>query len=292
MSLEKKAWAVVYHDLTKLNWLSRAAEELGYVLVTKDAAEECKGRQAKHHAGLPALEAPLRNPRNPVSDILAKPATDIFVYADSHQTSLIPQPQEQPTDSSPAVLPLSQVLTPDSTRGVTSSMHNPDNAMLDDPTNQSQGSAEVVVIPPALPALSPIPLLLGLAEMLNTLQANLMTSFTNQITALSARIDVQDEVIKITGQAKKTAAKGKATARIAKPSHNSEPGPSLLGLTPPVPPMGMDGDAVPIPIGPAVAHALPVPNPLPTPVPAPVQQPRGPRALLPEQARWAGVDDC
>ncbi|KAI9444351.1 hypothetical protein BJY52DRAFT_1194440 [Lactarius psammicola] len=51
ISSEKKAWAVAYRDSVKLEWLSKAAEELGYVLVSKDDAEEREGRQAKRHAG-------------------------------------------------------------------------------------------------------------------------------------------------------------------------------------------------------------------------------------------------
>ncbi|KAI9438381.1 hypothetical protein BJY52DRAFT_1381376 [Lactarius psammicola] len=51
ISSKKKAWAVAYRDLVKLDWLTKAAEELGYVLISKDDAEEREGRMAKHHAG-------------------------------------------------------------------------------------------------------------------------------------------------------------------------------------------------------------------------------------------------
>ncbi|KAI9451870.1 hypothetical protein BJY52DRAFT_1190684 [Lactarius psammicola] len=131
-----------------------------------------------------APDAPLHNPKA----TLLEPDMDVSVYATSRQQSLAPVMIPLPPDPSP----LSRVLTPDSTRGVASSMHNPENAMADDPLAISQ--PEVVVIPPALPPLQAIPLLPGLAEMLNALQANLMTSFTAQINHLSSRIDAQDEV--------------------------------------------------------------------------------------------------
>ncbi|KAI9437074.1 hypothetical protein BJY52DRAFT_1230250 [Lactarius psammicola] len=51
ISSEKKAWAVAYRDSVKLDWLTKAAEELGYILVSKDDAEEREGRTAKCHAG-------------------------------------------------------------------------------------------------------------------------------------------------------------------------------------------------------------------------------------------------
>ncbi|KAI9454343.1 hypothetical protein BJY52DRAFT_1225141 [Lactarius psammicola] len=51
ISSEKKVWAVAYRDSVKLDWLIKAAEELGYVLVSKDDAEEREGRMAKRHAG-------------------------------------------------------------------------------------------------------------------------------------------------------------------------------------------------------------------------------------------------
>ncbi|KAI9431997.1 hypothetical protein BJY52DRAFT_1199400 [Lactarius psammicola] len=80
-----------------------------------------------------------------------------------------PDPITAPTLECP---PPSHVTTPDLTRGVASSMHNPSNAMVDDnPVPVEQGLTPGAV--PVLPQLSSIPLLLRLAEMLNTLQANL-----------------------------------------------------------------------------------------------------------------------
>ncbi|KAI9449122.1 hypothetical protein BJY52DRAFT_1227940 [Lactarius psammicola] len=51
ISSEKKAWVVTYRDSVKLDWLTKAAEELGYTLISKDDAEECEGRMAKRRAG-------------------------------------------------------------------------------------------------------------------------------------------------------------------------------------------------------------------------------------------------
>ncbi|KAI9450051.1 hypothetical protein BJY52DRAFT_1227411 [Lactarius psammicola] len=225
ISSEKKAWAVAYRDSNKLDWLKKAAEELGYALVSKDDAEEREGRQAKRHTGpsgsvpatpanrprmldnsqtpkawktkgkrsanpgpkrsrAPSLssqissqerpdkdmpnadvkrslffassypetiaalqdvqsrapaaaatisgisvpqavrpsqapEAPIRNPKAP----LLEPETDVSVYVDSRAPS--PKITSAPIHGSP----LSRILTPDSTRGVASSMHNPDNVM-------------------------------------------------------------------------------------------------------------------------------------------------------------------
>ncbi|KAI9437379.1 hypothetical protein BJY52DRAFT_1230162 [Lactarius psammicola] len=266
ISSEKKAWAVAFRDSNKLAWLTKAAEEMGYVLISKDDAEEREGRTAKRRAGpvgkrersssrasivtpsevpatpenqprlldtsrtptarkktkgkrAPALprpqrsrshsissqpsdlsdvpdvdmsdvkkplffassypavsgisvpaevrpsqapDAPLRDPRSRLSE----PATDVSVFVAPAQND----PTTVPT-------PPSQVLTPDSTRGVASSMHNPDNAMADDLPPAK--APEAVVVPPALPFLQPVPLLPGLAEMLNALQANLMTSMNS-----------------------------------------------------------------------------------------------------------------
>ncbi|KAI9429705.1 hypothetical protein BJY52DRAFT_1232550 [Lactarius psammicola] len=41
----------MYRDSVKLDWLTKVVEELGYVLVSKDDAEEREGRMAKRHAG-------------------------------------------------------------------------------------------------------------------------------------------------------------------------------------------------------------------------------------------------
>ncbi|KAI9430642.1 hypothetical protein BJY52DRAFT_1200029 [Lactarius psammicola] len=364
ISSEKKAWAVAYRDSVKLDWLTKAAEELGYVLISKDDAEEREGRTAKRRAGpvgkrersssrvsivtpsevpatpenpprlldtswtpkarkakgkrVPAQPRPLRSrsqslssqpsdlsdapdvdmadikrplffessypvvsgisvpadirpsqaPDAPLRDPkarLSEPATDVSVFVAPVDTLATPDPIPDPI---PDPSPPSRVLTPDSTRGVASSMHNPQNVMADD--LPPAAAPEAVAVPPALPSLQPIPLLPGLAEMLNALQANLMTSFTSQINILSSRIDAQDELIKIRPQPK-VGGKGKAV----QPSP-SQSAPSL-GTTPPS-------------AGPPPEGALPVPDPLPVPRPPPAAAaPRPPRAILPDKATWAGV---
>ncbi|KAI9449191.1 hypothetical protein BJY52DRAFT_1192811 [Lactarius psammicola] len=368
ISSEKKAWAVAYRDSVKLDWLTKVAEELGYVLVSKDDAEEREGRTAKRHAGpvgkrehsgsrvsiatpsdvpatpenqprlldtsrtptarkktkgkrvlaLPrpprsrahsissqpsdlsdapdvdmsdikpplffassypevsgisvpvnvrpsqAPEAPLRDPLSRLSE----PATDISVFV----APALPESVPDPT-------PPSRVLTPDSTRGVASSMHNPENAMADDVPAVT--APDVTLVPPPLPPLHSIPLLPGLAEMLNALQANLVTTFTAQINTLSSRIDAQDEVIKIKQQPAPSKGKGRqAPAHTDKtPSTVSAPpassAPPLPNKQPPPPP----------------TEALPVPDPTPVPHPPPIppRLTRPPRAILPERATWAGV---
>ncbi|KAI9465643.1 hypothetical protein BJY52DRAFT_1183728 [Lactarius psammicola] len=367
ISSEKKAWAVAYRDSIKLDWLAKAVEEMGYMLISKDDAEEREGRVAKCHAGpvgkrersasrassvtpseVPATpenqprkldtsqtpkarktkgkrvaaqphplrsrshslssqppnlsdgpdvdmsdikrplffassypevtgisvppdvrlsqapDAPLRDPRARLSE----PTTDVSVFAAS-QPALPVQP-------APDLAPPSRALTPDYTRGVALSMHNPENAMADDlPPTQAP---EAVLVPPALPPLQSIPLLPGLAEMLNALQSNLMTSFTAQINTLSSRIDAQDELIRIKSQAK-VGGKGKATQPIsARPTPDTTP----------------DSTALPAPRGeqsqPGPAEVLPVPDPVPVPRPPPnPAAPRPPRAILPDKTTWAGV---
>ncbi|KAI9437778.1 hypothetical protein BJY52DRAFT_1196337 [Lactarius psammicola] len=370
ISSEKKAWAVTYRDSVKLDWLTKAAEELGFVLISKDDTEEREGRLAKRRAGpvgkwecsssrasnttpsevpatpenqprlldtswtptarkktkgkrtlaqprplrswsislssqpsdlsdvpdvnmsdikpplffassylavtgisVPAdvrpsqaLDADLRDPRSRLSE----PATDISVF-------VAPVPGVPTPDLSPP----SRVLTPDSTRGVASSMHNPENAMADNlpPTP----APEAVVVPPALPSLQPIPLLPRLAEMLNALQANLMTSFTSQINVLSSRIDAQDELIRIRPQPK---ASGKGKAAQPQPSQG-------IGPTNP-PPAPSSSAALAGPTGtvnPTPPEALPVPDLLPVPRPPPTipHATRPPKALLPERTTWAGI---
>ncbi|KAI9451884.1 hypothetical protein BJY52DRAFT_1190704 [Lactarius psammicola] len=43
ISSEKKAWSVAYQDSVKLDFLKRMADELGYLVVSKDADEEHEG---------------------------------------------------------------------------------------------------------------------------------------------------------------------------------------------------------------------------------------------------------
>ncbi|KAI9467394.1 hypothetical protein BJY52DRAFT_1182822 [Lactarius psammicola] len=353
ISSEKKAWAVAYRDSVKLDWLTKAAEELGYVLISKDDAEEREGRAAKRHAGpvgkrersgsrvsnampseVPATlenqprlldtsrtptawkktkgkralvqprplrsrshsissqpsdlldvpdvdmsdikrplfftssypivtgisvpaevrpsqapDAPLRDPRARLSE----PATDISVYADP-----------APVDPNPT-LPPSRVLTPDSTRGVASSMHNPENAMADDLPPAK--APEAMVVPPSLPSLQPIPLLPGLAEMLNVLQANLMTSFTSQINQ------------------PKAGGKGKAAQPTPPlPLQGAAPPPNLIAPAS-GPSTQPEETARALP-----SEVLPVPDPLPVPRPPPHSSaPRPPCAILPDNTTWAGV---
>ncbi|KAI9436513.1 hypothetical protein BJY52DRAFT_1197032 [Lactarius psammicola] len=377
ISSEKKAWAVAYRDSVKLDWLTKAAEELGYVLISKDDAEEREGRTAKRRAGptgkrersssrasiatpseVPATpenqpwlldtsrtptarkktkgkrmlaqarplrprshsissqpsdlsdtpdanmsdikpplffassypvisgisvpaevrpsqapEAPLRDPRARLSE----PATDISVFV-----------APAPTDPTPVPASPSRALTPDSSRGVASSMHNPDNAMTNDPPPAkapevagdvtAQTANDVTLVPPPLPPLQPIPLLPGLAEMLNALQANIMTSFTTQINTLSSRIDAQDEIIKIRGPGKKTG-KDKAAAPGPSTSTSAAPIPTVSGTSP-----------EPTSSQPPSSEALPVPDPTPVPRPPPIppRSTRPPRAILPEKTTWAG----
>ncbi|KAI9443728.1 hypothetical protein BJY52DRAFT_1373644 [Lactarius psammicola] len=325
ISSEKKAWAVAYRDSIKLEWLSKAAEELGYVLISKDDAEEREGWLAKRRAGpvgkrdrsssrasivtpsevpvtpenqpqlldtsrtpkarktkgkrVLAQPRPLRSRSTSLSsqpsdlldapDVdmsrLSEPATDVSVFVAPAPTNSTPIPDPSPP---------SRVLTPDSTRGVASSMHNPENAMADDLPPAK--APEAVVVPPPLPSLQPIPLLPGLAEMLNALQANLMTSFTSQINVLSSRIDAQDELIKIRPQPKATG-KGRAPQPTPTP-----PAPGASSTTAPLAPVGPAQTPSP--------EALPVPDPLPVPrppPPPPVSRP--PCAILPDRATWAGI---
>ncbi|KAI9446979.1 hypothetical protein BJY52DRAFT_1228554 [Lactarius psammicola] len=51
ISSEKKAWAITFCDSNKLAWLTKAAEEMGFVLVSKDDAKEHEGWMAKRHTG-------------------------------------------------------------------------------------------------------------------------------------------------------------------------------------------------------------------------------------------------
>ncbi|KAI9452919.1 hypothetical protein BJY52DRAFT_1418514 [Lactarius psammicola] len=344
ISLEKKVWAVAFHNSNKLAWLTKAAEDMGFVLVSKDDAEEHEGHMAKtphwpfcvpatpenclrkldnsqtpkarktkgkrsvanpcptwsrsnsissqpsdlsdvpdvdmaeiKHplffassyletvAALQAVvgrnsdvaaritgisvpqavqpsqapEAPLRNPKATLLEL----ETDVSVCAASRQLSLAPDTAHSTVNPTPP----SRVLTLDSTRGVASLMHNPENAMADDLPTPAQ---EVVAVPPALPSLQPIPLLPGLAKMLNALQANLMTC------AGQAYQDLTPE--REEGQ-----------------GNPARPDPSLHRICVPQP---------------SNSEALPVPDPLPVlHPPPPSAAPRPPHAILPDKTTWAGV---
>ncbi|KAI9449121.1 hypothetical protein BJY52DRAFT_1192840 [Lactarius psammicola] len=322
ISSKKKAWAVAFHNLNKLSWLTKAVEEMGYVLVSKDDAEEREGcvpatpenrprlldnsqtpkarkTKGKHlsyatnapditmedikkplffASSYPETAAALQTATSRLAEevnritgisvpqVLVEPDTDVSVYAASRQQLLAPAPlPSAPTPPAP-----SRALTPDSTRGVASSMHNPSNAMADDPLVVPQ--PEAVMVPPALPALQPIPLLPGLVEMLNALQANLMTSFTSQINHLLSRIDAQDELIKIWPQAVR---KGKAA-----PAQ-----PTLPPGTPTSLPGQDASSALLVP-----TKVLLVPDLLPVPHPPPTSStPHPPHAILLDKMTWAGV---
>ncbi|KAI9445830.1 hypothetical protein BJY52DRAFT_1193975 [Lactarius psammicola] len=251
ISLEKKAWAVAYRDSVKLDWLTKVAEELGFVLISKDDAEERKGWSAKCHAG-PVVISGISVPAE---------ATDISVFVAPAQDVSLPDPT-----------PPSRVLTPDSMRGVASSMHNPENAMANDLPPAK--APEAVVVPPALPSLQPIPLLPGLAEMLNTLQANLMTSFTTQINTLSSRIDAQDEIIRIRSLPKKSG-KDKAVT----------PGPSAPIPAANAAPILSRAPSQPPPVQTTPPEVLPVPDPLPVPAPSSPSHDNPPTPILQAKAR-------
>ncbi|KAI9450339.1 hypothetical protein BJY52DRAFT_1191926 [Lactarius psammicola] len=132
------------------------------------------------------LEAPLHDPVLDHVDVLPSPS------------SLFP-----PLPTAPVAVGAvpSEVSSDDSLCGVQSSLHNPMNRMdegSDAPSDVPQApiptpaptstpaSGEAIV--PALPTMS-IPVLPGLAEMLQALQSNLVTTFTTQIVVLSRRID-------------------------------------------------------------------------------------------------------
>ncbi|KAI9428957.1 hypothetical protein BJY52DRAFT_1200718 [Lactarius psammicola] len=51
ISSEKKAWAVAFRNSSKLSWLTKVAEEMGFVLISKDDTKEREGRMTKCHSG-------------------------------------------------------------------------------------------------------------------------------------------------------------------------------------------------------------------------------------------------
>ncbi|KAI9451588.1 hypothetical protein BJY52DRAFT_1190883 [Lactarius psammicola] len=102
----------------------------------------------------------------------------------------------------------SAVLSPDSLHGVESLMHNLQNLITDDAGTHPASNAPIptpntTALPPdapvkmslpivALLALPSTPLLPGLVELLNALQANITMAFTSQLTSLLAQMDQQD----------------------------------------------------------------------------------------------------
>ncbi|KAI9445736.1 hypothetical protein BJY52DRAFT_1228715 [Lactarius psammicola] len=289
ISSEKKAWTVAFRDSNKLDFLTKAAAELGYVLIRKDDAEEREGRTAKRRAvhdgkrsrsgsradSVLPEDAPVTPPQKPsrldtsttpkarktkskgkralvipkairsrsvslssapseVDEVMADPLPPPKFFASSFPDTArslsesvnrisaisVPDlvrpsqepgaplrdprryPSEPATDVTVEDLPPtapSRVATPDSSRGVASSMHNPLNAMVDDPPSlPTRSTAEDPLAAPSREAtsttapLTSIPLMPGLAEMLTALQNNLVTTFTSQIAGLAKRIDDQD----------------------------------------------------------------------------------------------------
>ncbi|KAI9449550.1 hypothetical protein BJY52DRAFT_1227707 [Lactarius psammicola] len=202
--------------------------------------------------------APLRNPHC----FLSEPATDISVYVDPGDNRKQAPPQEPINEI------LSQVAMSDSTRGVASSMHNPSNAMADDLLQAMEVQPLAQVDAQPLPQLTSIPLLLGLAEMLNTLQTNLVTSFTQQIADLSKWIDDPNNAIK-TISAGTGRQKSKAKVTPTPGPENSTSTPITSCDTAPAPPL----NPVMGHLGGSVDVAATVPTPVPDPSPAPVPPP-------------------
>ncbi|KAI9442868.1 hypothetical protein BJY52DRAFT_1194634 [Lactarius psammicola] len=389
---QKKAWAVAFRDSNKLDFLTKAAAELGYVLIRKDDVEEREGRTTKHRAILdgkrsrsgsraegPASENPpvtpthqpvrldtsttpkarktkskgkralvipkpirsrsvsLSSTPSEVDEVMADPLPPPPFFASSYPLTAqkmaeatekisnisvpaLVRPSQEPgaplrdprrypsepatdvtVEDVPPAAP-SRVATPDSSRGVASSMHNPLNAMVDDPqspptettTEVPLGARPIQVTNPKTP-LTSIPLMPGLAEMLTALQNNLVTTFTSQIAGLVKRIDDQDSVIKsITTRAGNTKSKGPSpeNANQTRPTSNGHaPGP-------PPNPTGCTGVAPDAPITVPTPNPGPVPVPDPTAAPIPPPRPRGnlPRAIQPplvgtqgNGTRWAAV---
>ncbi|KAI9454280.1 hypothetical protein BJY52DRAFT_1189006 [Lactarius psammicola] len=361
-------------DSAKLEFLTKAAADLGYVLTRKDDAEERKGRTAKRRATLdgkrsrsgsraedPAAGAPPVTPtRKPVrldtsttpkarktktkgkralvipksirsrsvslsstpsevDEVMADPIPPPFfassyphtaqALAESTEKILaislpaLVRPSQEPGaplrdprryPSEPATdvtvgdntpIAPSRVVTPDSSRGVASSMHNPLNTMVDDPPCPPTDT------PKAAPTTSPldqvttstapltsIPLMPGLAEMLTALQNNLVTTFTSQIAGLAKRIDDQDSVIKsITSRAGNTKSKGPSpeNANQTRPPADGH----APGLTPN--PAGRAGDAPDAPITVPTHDLVPVPDPTAAPIPPPRTRAPLPKAIQP-----------
>ncbi|KAI9447153.1 hypothetical protein BJY52DRAFT_1228427 [Lactarius psammicola] len=148
----------------------------------------CTLTKAVSNITIPTDVRPSQNPSAPLRDphrYPSEPTMNVSVYADPWDT---PANQTRPK---PIGETISRIVTLDSTCGVASSMHNPTNAMVDDPPQPptqpvNKLTKEGVL---ALPSLTSIPLLSGIAEMLNALQNNLVTSFTSQINGLSKRIN-------------------------------------------------------------------------------------------------------
>ncbi|KAI9430018.1 hypothetical protein BJY52DRAFT_1200300 [Lactarius psammicola] len=226
-----------------------------------------------------APSAPLRNPLRDISE----PLTDVSVEA-GMEPLFLPAPSDD-VFANPI----------DQSRGTSSSIHNPANAMIDDPPPEE---ADPVPTPPEgvrldSTALAPtcpipnIPLMPGLAEMLTALQSNLMTSFTTQITNLSRRIDGQDAVITSLhtkapqGKKKSTnVAAPRATGpALTNPGSNSHSGPDK-DVAPTLPVDGLGATA-----------PAPTQEGAPIPIPPPINRATRPAqcAILPEGVRWAGV---
>ncbi|KAI9449264.1 hypothetical protein BJY52DRAFT_1192724 [Lactarius psammicola] len=131
----------------------------------------------------------------------------------------------------PATLPAD---TPydDSLRGVSSSIHNPENIMEEDSPSPSSNTGiavePTVAANPAptvvLLALPTIPLLPGLAKLLNALQTNITSAFSTQISTLTDRLNKQDiRINNITTKPNVNKGKGVAGVAGATKAHDAPP---------------------------------------------------------------------
>ncbi|KAI9443742.1 hypothetical protein BJY52DRAFT_1194512 [Lactarius psammicola] len=198
----------------------------------------------------------------------------------------------------PVTLPVG-ALYDDSLRGVSSSIHNPENTMEDDlpspPTNidvAAKNTVAVNAVPTVtLPALPAIPLLPGLAELLNALQTNITTAFSSQISTLTDRMDQQD--IRITNITKPVgASKGKGVPKAR------DPPPHLPSTTAPGarPDAAVHSSVVAAPgaMPDAVTQTNPAPGepmgpPVGPPPPAILARKNGPVPVPRNATRWASV---
>ncbi|KAI9428642.1 hypothetical protein BJY52DRAFT_1200855 [Lactarius psammicola] len=226
-----------------------------------------------------APSTPLRNPLRNTSE----PLTDVTAEAEQ-EPLFLPVPSDD------------VFTTPvDHAWGTSSSIHNPANAMVDDPP---PGAADpvpaapaeerpVAPVPPPPCPIPNIPLMPGLAEMLMALQSNLMTSFTTQITNLSRRIDNQEAVI--TSITAKAPQGKKKPTNVAAP-HATRPAPANTGPSEPSAPTAGTTPALPVE-GLGVTVPAPTQEGAPIPIPPPINRSTRPAqcALLSEGVRWAGV---
>ncbi|KAI9449777.1 hypothetical protein BJY52DRAFT_1192325 [Lactarius psammicola] len=297
ISSEKKAWAVAFQDSNKLEFLRKAAEEMG---VVADPVMPTMGPRELGNSQTPKARKNKAKSKGKKTGVLGLRARADSVSASDHsemETDVSPHPlifdllpspplfrgtpphiltseRSQSQADTPVRNPrfasrfmsepatdvsvhagevASNVPEPAYGSGVAASMHNPANVM----------EVDTVDVPSQAAAPPPDPNQ-GLASMLAALQNNLMTAFTAQVASLTRRIDDQDTLIKMLKQGMEG---GK----------------------------GIDSDAIPIPdplpIPTPDTTPAPVTDPTPVPVLAPQRQAQlaGPKALLPQQGKWAAV---